>query len=157
MAGPWNASLAAAMKFSDFTASASTVPTSTNATAIWAAESAIIEGELLGRGITISASGKDNLAAAQVEAMMTSAAVQEAAEKKANGSVSQDTMELRKRGSALLARYLANPAIMEALGASVSRKRIHSMPVDYPNVNRDSSTYKAPLMAEAGYGVDEDM
>lgn len=156
MAGPWNASLGAALKFTDFTPTIATIPTTTNATAIWAGEAAWLEGELLGVGVTISTTGKDKTAVALAEAMLASAAVQEAAEKQARGSVSQDTAELRKRARAMIDRWLRQPRILELLGASVSRKRVQSMATEYPNTDLDTTDYAAPLLEEAGYGVDED-
>lgn len=157
MAGPWNADLSAALKFSDFTPTTTTTPTTAESTAIWQGESANIEGQLLSVGVTISASGKDKTAIVLVEAMLASAAVQEAAEKKSRGTVSPDTFELRRRGEEILARYISKPGILGGLGASVSRKRCESMTTKYPNSSKDTSTYKAPLMKEAGYGVDEDL
>lgn len=157
MAGPWSVDLAGALKFSDFTPSTTTTPTTAESTIIWQGESANIEGQLLAVGITISASGKDKTAIVLVEAMLASAAVQEAAEKKSRGTVSPDTFELRRRGEALLDKYTSMPSILGLLGATVSRKRCQSMATKYPNDDRDSTTYEAPMMKESGYGVDNDL
>ena len=144
----YNTALANATKHTDVTISATTYPTTTQATAIWTAMYLRIKGRFGAVGLTVSAAGDDLSYVQEIEALLTSCAVAQDNEMQATGEIHEHTRELCKRGNALLDEVCDRPDILQALGATYDTTvgpTASSLATDYPNDDYDATEVSEAL------------
>ena len=154
----WNATLAEAVKFTDLTLSASTIPTSTNATEIWKGVNAQIRGLVMGAGLTPSdtADNGDTEYLANAEALIVSADVAATADAQQGGEELPWVKSMRERGWAMIYAVTGSPDgsivgnvdILEELGATLTaskRPALDAFAASYPNDDLDTSDYENQL------------
>lgn len=134
-----------ALRNLDWAASATSMPTTSQATELWGAEYASLHAAITAAGITVG-TGQDLEVAQRAEALATSVACGSIADMQRAGEVTPYIEYLRTQ--AREAREQAtDPTFMEALGATVDddgRLMPRSLATDYPAADLDMADVESP-------------
>jgi len=143
----YNTAIANALIHLEMQPTASTNPTTTQATAIWTQQYARLSNTLAAAGVSAIGTGTALTVAQDIEALCTSHRVGKLQETQAGGNISAKTAELKEECEAMIEHYTSSIGVreLEAGGATVDRIEVRGLATEFPNSDLDTSDYKSPL------------